>query len=64
MSDEIQTIQLSSVPEIELDTLQYNNWITSSSEENIDVFETICKYLSKTKGAYRKQNQKTNVTEM
>ena len=64
MSDELQTIQLSSIPESELNESQYNQWITGSSEQNIDVFETVCNHLSKTKGVCKKQNQKTNFTEM
>mgnify|MGYP003652059896 FL=1 len=51
MDNEITTIQLSSLTNQELDTIQYNNWITSSDEEkDFDVFETACSLLSKTAG--------------
>jgi hypothetical protein len=55
MDNEITTIQLSSLTNQELDTIQYSSWITSSDEEkDFDVFETACSLLSKTAGVNHK----------
>tara|TARA_R110000796_G_scaffold48509_1_gene116216 strand:- start:386 stop:571 length:186 start_codon:yes stop_codon:yes gene_type:complete len=61
MTDQIQTIQLSSLSTQELDNLQYNEWITSPCEEkDLDVFEIVCKFKSKTAS----KEKQTNVTEL